>query len=142
MCLTILKNLKFWLVFRSLLQLHYMCVCMQIFKCICTYEYIIHTFIFNITFTLTHTCTHIVSAQFSGSVVSSSLRPHESQHSQASLSITNSQSSLKLMSIESVMPSSHLILGRPLAFTNALLKLFKDLGVLRGVSRSSCIVLQ
>ena len=33
---------------------------------------------------------------------------------QASLSITNSQSSLRLMSIESVMPSSHLILCRPL----------------------------
>ena len=33
---------------------------------------------------------------------------------QASLSITNSQSSLRLTSIESVMPSSHLILGRPL----------------------------
>ena len=33
---------------------------------------------------------------------------------QASLSLTNSQSSLKLMSIESVMPSSHLILCRPL----------------------------
>ena len=33
---------------------------------------------------------------------------------QASLSITNSWSSLKLMSIESVMPSSHLILCRPL----------------------------
>ena len=33
---------------------------------------------------------------------------------QASLSITNSQSSLRLMSIESVMPSSHLILFRPL----------------------------
>ena len=33
---------------------------------------------------------------------------------QASLSITNSLSSLKLMSIESVMPSSHLILCRPL----------------------------
>ena len=33
---------------------------------------------------------------------------------QASLSITNSQSSLKLKSIESVMPSSHLILGCPL----------------------------
>ena len=33
---------------------------------------------------------------------------------QASLSITNSRSSLKLTSIESVMPSSHLILGRPL----------------------------
>jgi len=34
--------------------------------------------------------------------------------SQASLSITNSQSSLKLTSIESVMPSSHLILCHPL----------------------------
>ena len=33
---------------------------------------------------------------------------------QASLSITNSQSSLKLMCIQSVMPSSHLILCRPL----------------------------
>ena len=33
---------------------------------------------------------------------------------QASLSITNSQSSLKLTSIELVMPSSHLILYRPL----------------------------
>ena len=35
---------------------------------------------------------------------------------QASLSITNSQSLLKLMSIESVMPSNHLILCRPLLF--------------------------
>ena len=35
---------------------------------------------------------------------------------QASLSITNSRSSLKLMSIKSVMPSSHLILCRPLVF--------------------------
>ena len=33
---------------------------------------------------------------------------------QASLSITSSQSSLRLTSIESVMPSSHLILCRPL----------------------------
>ena len=33
---------------------------------------------------------------------------------QASLSITNSQTSFKLTCIESVMPSSHLILGRPL----------------------------
>ena len=35
---------------------------------------------------------------------------------QASLSITNSWSLLKLMSIESVMPSNHLILCRPLLF--------------------------
>ena len=46
------------------------------------------------------------------SVVSDSLRPHESH--QASLSITNIRSSHKLTSIESVMPSSHLILCRPL----------------------------
>ena len=35
---------------------------------------------------------------------------------QASLSITNSWSLLKLMSIELVMPSNHLILGQPLLF--------------------------
>ena len=35
---------------------------------------------------------------------------------QASLSITNSQSSLKLMSMESVMPSNHLILSSPFSF--------------------------
>ena len=46
--------------------------------------------------------------------MSDSLRPHELQHAQASLSITNSQSSPKPMSIELVMPSSHLILYRPL----------------------------
>ena len=43
------------------------------------------------------------------SVVSDSLRPHAAAR-QASLSITNSQSLLKLMSVESVMPSNHLIL--------------------------------
>ena len=52
------------------------------------------------------------SVQFSRSVVSDSLRPHESQHT--SLSITISRSSFRLTSIESVMPSSHLILGHPL----------------------------
>ena len=41
-----------------------------------------------------------------------SLIPWIAAH-QASLSITNSWSSPRLMSIESVMPSSHLILGRP-----------------------------
>ena len=47
--------------------------------------------------------------------MSNSLRPHESQHArQASLSIASSRSSPKLMCIESVMPSSHLILCHPL----------------------------
>ena len=40
---------------------------------------------------------------------------------QASLSITNSHSLLKLMSIESVMPSNHLILCRPLLLPSSIL---------------------
>ena len=64
---------------------------------------------------LAYTVTvHFSSVQFSHSVMSDSLRPHEVQRRQAFLSITNSQSSLKLMSIESVMPSSHLIFCHPL----------------------------
>ena len=55
------------------------------------------------------------SVQFSHSVVSDSFRPHGLHAArQASLSITNSLSLLKLMSIESVMPSNHLILCHPL----------------------------
>ena len=56
--------------------------------------------------TTTSTCIilWISSVQFSYSVVSDSLRPHESQHARAP----------KLKSIESVMPSSHLILCCPL----------------------------
>ena len=46
--------------------------------------------------------------------MSNSLWPHELQHARASLSITNSRSLLKLMSLESVMPSNHLIPCRPL----------------------------
>ena len=53
-------------------------------------------------------------AQFSRSVMSNSLWPHELQHNEASLSISSSWSSLKFTSIELVMPSRHLILCRPL----------------------------
>ena len=57
------------------------------------------------------------SVQFSSVQALSHVRlfatPWPAAH-QASLSITNSQSLLKLMSIESVMPSNHLILCRPL----------------------------
>ena len=49
------------------------------------------------------------SVQFSHLVVSDSLQPNGLQY-QASLSITNSWNLLKFMSIESVMPSNHLIL--------------------------------
>ena len=52
--------------------------------------------------------------QFSRSVVSDSLQPQWIAARQASLSITNSRSLPKLMSIKWVMPSSHLILCGPL----------------------------
>ena len=56
---------------------------------------------------------YINSVQFSHSVVSDSATPWTAVL-QASLSSTNSRSSLRLKSIKSVMPSSHLILCRPL----------------------------
>ena len=51
--------------------------------------------------------------QFSHSVLSHFASPWTAAH-QASLSITNYWSLLKLMSVMSVMPSNHLILCRPL----------------------------
>ena len=53
------------------------------------------------------------SVQFSRSVVSDSATPWTTAR-QAFLSITNSRSLPKPVSIESVMPSNHLILSRPL----------------------------
>ena len=53
------------------------------------------------------------SVQFSCSVMSDSVTPWTAAL-QASLSITSSRSLLKLMSIESVMPSNHLIHCHPL----------------------------
>ena len=53
---------------------------------------------------------------------------------QASLSITNSPSLLKLMSIESVMPSNHLILCRPLLLLPSIfpsIRAFSNESVLR-----------
>ena len=59
-------------------------------------------------------CNIFSSVQFSHSVMSDSLQPHEPQHARPPCPITNSQSPPKPMSIESVMPSNHLILRRPL----------------------------
>ena len=71
------------------------------------------------------------SVQFSHSVVSDSLRPHGLLHS---LSITNSRSLLKLMFIESVMPSNHLILHHPLLLLPSnlpIIRVFPNKSVLR-----------
>ena len=67
------------------------------------------------------------SVQFSHSVVS--LCHSWTAACQPSLSITNSWSLLKLMSIESVMPSSHLILCRPLLLLPSIfpsIRVFSD----------------
>ena len=65
----------------------------------------------------------------SHSVMSDSLEHHGPQACQASLSITISRRLLKLMSIESVMPSNHLILCHPLLLlpsTFASIKVFAN----------------
>ena len=62
---------------------------------------------------ISYTYNVFSSVQFSCSVVSDSANPWTAA-CQTSLSITNSGSPPKPMSIESVMPSNHLILCRPL----------------------------
>ena len=61
---------------------------------------------------------HSLVAHFFFSSVQSlsrvSLRPYEPQHIRPPLSITNSRSPSKLVSIESVVPSNHLVLCHPL----------------------------
>ena len=74
-----------------------------------------------------------VGFQFSRSAVSNSVTPWTSA-CQASRSITNSQSLLKLMSIELVMSSNHLILCHPLLLLPSVfpsIRVFSNESVLR-----------
>ena len=73
------------------------------------------------------------SVQFSHSVMSDSATPWPAAR-QASLSITNSWSILKLMSIESVMPSNHLFLCCPFLLLPSIfasMRVFSNESVLR-----------
>ena len=89
------------------------------------------------------------SVQFSHSVVSYSATPWSAAH-QASLSIASSQSLLRLMSIESVMPSNHLILCHPILFLPSIfpsITVFSSESILRkrwpkfiGVSASASVL--
>ena len=72
------------------------------------------------------------TVQFSLSVVSDSATPWTAAP-QASLSINNSWSLLKLMSIKLVKPSNHLILSHPLLL---LPSIFQHHGLFQGVSSS------
>ena len=87
---------------------------------------------------------HSQSVQFSHFVMSNSVTSWTAA-SQASLSITNSWSLLKLMSIESVMPSNHLILCHPLqCFPESgsfqMSQLFTSGGQSTGVSASTSVL--
>ena len=82
----------------------------------------IHLYMFSASWD-THSYVNI--SQFSLSVMSDSATPRTSAR-QTSLSITNSQSLLKLMSIELVTPSNHLILCCPLLL---LLSIVPSIGV-------------
>ena len=88
------------------------------------------------------------SVQFICSVVSDSLWPWTAA-SQASLSITNTQSLLKLMSIELLMPSHHLILCCPLLLLPSIFpsirvfpmsQFFASAGQRIGVSASASVL--
>ena len=71
---------------------------------------------------------------FSHSVMSDSLRSHGLQYARPPCAITNSWSLLKLMSIESVMPSNHLILCHPLLLPPSIfpsIRVFSNESVLR-----------
>ena len=71
-------------------------------------------------------------SQFSHSVKSDSATPWTAAR-QASLSVTNSRSLLKLMSVESVMPSDHLILCRPLLLPPSIfpsIRVFSNVSIL------------
>ena len=74
------------------------------------------------------------SIQFSHSVVSNCLQLHGLKLCQASLSINNSWSLLKLMSVESVMPSYHLSLCHPLLLPPSIIpsiRVFSSESVIR-----------
>ena len=73
------------------------------------------------------------SVQFN-SVVSDSLRPHESQHDRPPCPINNSRSLLKLMPTELLMPSNHLTLCCPLLLLPSIfpsIRVFSNESVLR-----------
>ena len=65
------------------------------------------------TYLLLVTMAYFSSLQLSRSVVSNSLQPHELQHTRPPCPSPNPEPT-KLMSIESVMPSNHLIFCLPL----------------------------
>ena len=92
-----------------------------------------------------YVCVQIRSDQISRSVVSWLFATPWIAARQASLSITNSRSSLRLTSIESVIPSSHLILCRPLLLLPPIppsIRVFSNESTLRMSPEKNVILLR
>ena len=92
---------------------------------------------FSMSASLFPTCKQVLSVQFSSVQLLSPVRLFATPWTaacKASLSITNSQSSPRFTSIESVMPSSHFILCRPLLLLPAIppsIRVFSNESTLR-----------
>ena len=107
-----------------------MCVCVCV--CVCVYRlYLIHHFV-----------QQKLIQNYKATLSSVQLLSHVQLFAtpwtaarQASLSITNSQSLLKLMSIDSVMPFNHLILGPPFLLPSICpsIRVFSIESVLQGI---------
>ena len=86
------------------------------------------------------------SVQFSRSVVSDSLRPHGLQHTRPPCPSLTPRVCSYSMSIESVMPSNHLILGRPLLLPPSIFPSIREMsqffsgGQSIGVSASASVL--
>ena len=94
--------------------------------CVCVCVYTMYIYIY--------ACVYIYTLQFSCSVMSNSLELHGLQHARPSSSIINSWSLPKLMSIESEMPSNHLVLCHPLLLLPSIfpsMRIFSNESALR-----------
>ena len=99
----------------SIFYVYYLLVFFSYFlylPCLFTYEYFL--FCANLRFHLCIFTLLFSSVQFNRSVVSNSLWPHESQHARPPCPSPTPGVHPDSPCIESVMPSSHLILCRPL----------------------------
>ena len=120
---------------------HHSVKCQNSYLNICVYIYI-YIFTHMCKCTYMWLCIHIFS-----SVAQScpTLCDPMNQARQASLSITNSRSLLKLMSIESVMPSSHLIFCHPLLLLHPIppsIRVFSNESTLHEVAKVLVFQLQ
>ena len=95
--------------------------------CMCAHAQVCHHLLFNVVFHFFSLCVQLLSrVQLFATPGTAALQP--------SLSITNSRSLFKLVSIELVMPSNHLILCRPLLLLPSIfpsIRVFSNEPVLR-----------